>query len=57
MKTITIPTDFAQALLSYFYERPYGEVEQIVSALKYFMTNQPTNEVSNGDGGETESTS
>lgn len=57
MKITTIPTDFAHALLSYFYEKPYGEVEQIVGALRYYMSNPPTSENSNGDSGETESAS
>jgi len=56
MKTVIIPTDFAQALLSYLYSRPYGEVEQPVSALRYYMSQQ-TQEEQNGDGSETESAS
>ena len=57
MNTVTLPKEFAQSLLSYFYEKHYGEVEQVVAALRYFMSQQPTEEVSNGDGSETESAS
>ena len=53
---VTFPEAFVNELLAYLSQRPYGEVENAVSAIRYFVA-ESKKQADNGDGGETESAS